>query len=204
MTDTPGQNPWNSLEIVKLGFSALTPIALAILGFYIQRVTKRLENRQWTNQKLIEKRLVIYDQIAPLMNDLLCYFTYVGCWKEMDPPAVVKMKRELDKRVYLAAPLFPEAFVSAYDAFAKACFSAYGQWGTDATLRTAPQNREKYHSTAWQPEWAKCFSQDVTDPKEIQRVYQEVMLQFTASFGELSFKSSFPFRLGHMFGSRLE
>ena len=86
MPASPSPPLWNSLEIAKLLLGLLTPAAVAALGFYLQRVAGRLENRKWANQKIVERRLAIYDEIAPMLNDLLCYFTYVGR-VERDGPA---------------------------------------------------------------------------------------------------------------------
>jgi hypothetical protein len=36
-----------------------------VLGIYIHRVTKRFEHLQWRSQKLVEKRLAVYDDLAP-------------------------------------------------------------------------------------------------------------------------------------------
>ena len=63
--------PWNSLEIVKLILTGFTPVILAFIGLFLNRQLKRFEHRQWRNQKLIEKRLVIYDDIFPLYEYLL-------------------------------------------------------------------------------------------------------------------------------------
>jgi hypothetical protein len=182
--------PWNSLEVAKLISGLITPAVVAYLGVYIHRVTKRFENHQWVSQKLIEKRLDVYDDIAPLMNDLLCYFTYVGCWKELDPPDVVKLKRNLDKKVYLAAPLFPKSFFVACQRFENACFMTFGGWGQDAQLRTSTVRREAAHQKDWKVEWAKHFCTEQTDPKEIQLLYRAVMTEFASSFGDLNFMSS--------------
>src|SRR5436190_72718 len=95
---------WSSLEIVKLLVSVVTPLVVAVVGIYLSRVAKRFEHLQWRNQRLIEKRIVIYDDLAPHFNDLLCYFTFVGCWKELLPSDVVALKRTVDKKIYLAAP----------------------------------------------------------------------------------------------------
>src|SRR5256885_5580381 len=101
---------WSWLEVAKLSASLLVPAALAALGIYIHRVTKQFEHLQWRSQKLVEKRLGVYDDLAPQLDDLLCYFTYVGCWRDLDPPDVVALKRVVDKKVYLAAPLFSVEF----------------------------------------------------------------------------------------------
>jgi len=60
----PQASPWNSLEIVKLVVATLTPIAVALLGLYLTRLAKRFEHLQWRNQRLIEKRIAVYDALA--------------------------------------------------------------------------------------------------------------------------------------------
>jgi len=178
------QSAWNTLEIAKLLVSILTPAAIAILGIYIHRVTKRFEDSQWRSQKLIEKRIGIYDDLAPEFNDLLCYFTFVGCWKELKPSDIVSLKRKIDKRVYLAAPLFPSSFFRACNDFQSLCFSTYGGWGTDARLR-AKHERRKEICEEWLPSWDAYFSdaEDVADPEQIRIAYRRIMQEFAHAIG---------------------
>jgi hypothetical protein len=175
---------WNSLEIAKLAASVLTPIAIAGLGIYVHRVTKRFEDSQWRSQKLIEKRIAIYDNLAPLFNDLLCYFTYVGSWKELRPTDVISLKRKLDRQIYLAAPLFTVSFFLACQNFQNLCFQTYGAWGMDARLRTQ-WGRRKEFQLEWNDDWKQyyCDSKDVTDPRQIQIAYKRIMNEFATNFG---------------------
>ena len=175
---------WNSLEVAKLAASILTPITIVVLGIYVHRVTKRFEDFQWKSQKLIEKRIAIYDNLAPLFNDLLCYFTYVGCWKELRPTDIISLKRKLDRQIYLAAPLFTASFFQACHDFQTLCFQTYAGWGTDARLRTK-YGRRKEAQPEWHDDWERyyCDSQDVTDPRQIQEAYAKVMNEFATSIG---------------------
>ena len=175
--------PWNSLEVAKLVGGLVTPAVLAGLGIYIHRVTKRFEHHQWRTQKLIEKRLAVYDDLAPHFNDLLCYFTYVGCWKELDPPAVVALKRTMDKKIHLAAPLFGPEFFGACKYFQDLCFETYGGWGKDAQLRTHFERRQEARPDDWKVEWNDYFSSEPSDPKAIKTAYVEVMKHFSADIG---------------------
>lgn len=125
---------WTWLEAAKLAIQALTPAAIALLGVYIHRVTKRFEHNQWRSQKLIEKRLAIYDSLAPLLNDVFCYFTYVGKWKESTPADIVALKRKIDKELHLAAPLFSDDWYRSISAFQNTCFETFTGWGRDDSL----------------------------------------------------------------------
>lgn len=177
-------NPWNSLEVAKLIASLLTPVLVALVGIYIHRVTKRFEQMQWRSQKLVEKRLSIYDVLAPDLNDLLCYFTYVGRWRDVDPGYMVNLKRSLDKKVYLAAPLFSAEVFRAYMAFQSLCFKTYEGWAKDPLLRTQFGQRREARAD-WKSEWDGLFSkkEDVSDPKDIGRAYRKVMESLASDIG---------------------
>jgi hypothetical protein len=174
---------WNSLEITKLIVQGLTPLLIVLLGILVNRAIKRFEHRQWRNQKLIEKRLEIYDDMAPVLNDLLCYFTFVGCWKDLSPAEVVKLKRTLDKKIYLAAPLFSPRFFSACMELMNQCYETYSGWGKDAKLKTKFERRKGAAGTGWQATWEKMYSTQPSDPATIRKAYQELMKCFSEEIG---------------------
>jgi hypothetical protein len=174
---------WTWLEIAKLIAGLITPAALALFGILIHRMTKGFELHQWRNQKLIEKRLEIYGSLAPELNDLLCYFMHIGLWKELEPPAVVAVKRTVDKKIYLAAPLFSSEFFSACQCFLHLCFETYNGWGINARLRTSPARRSQAFGDKWKTEWNAFFSDKASDPKQIREAYQTIMNVFAKDIG---------------------
>src|SRR4051794_3759254 len=101
---------WNSLEIVKLIVAGTTPVAVAVLAYVLNRALKRAENRQWFSQRLVEKRIALLSEALPDLNDLYCYFAWVGRWKELSPPEILLRKRRLDQLFHANSPFFsPEA-----------------------------------------------------------------------------------------------
>lgn len=170
---------WNSLEIAKFIVSVATPLIVLLLGIRVNKRLKILEQLQWANQKLIEKRLQIYDQLIPLLNDILCYFTFIGCWKELKPDDVIKLKRTVDKIVYVNAPLFTEEFQTRYNSFIELCYSTYSGWGNDAKLRTAFKRRKEANPD-WEKDWEDLFAEEseVSEPKQIRKYYQEFVKYF--------------------------
>lgn len=175
---------WNWLEVAKLCVGVLTPLAVAGIGIYIHRVTKRFEHLQWRSQKLIEKRLAIYDDVAPLLNDVLCYFTYVGSWADVEPATIVALKRTLDKKLYLAAPMFSPEFFAACMDFQNLCFATYNRWGQAAKLRSAFVRRQQAHN-AWKPEWDAYFCEpgQISKPEDVRAAYTAIMGIFAADIG---------------------
>ena len=176
--------PWNSLEVAKLAASFVMPLAVAIFGIYVHRLSKRFEHGQWKSQTLIEKRLAVYDDLAPSLNDLLCFFTFVGAWKEMDPPTAVALKRQIDRKIHLAAPLFSPGFFHACMTFQNLCFQAYTGWGLDARLRTDLERRkESWINKKWDPSWDDLFSDQLSDPETVRLAYRELMIAFAIDLG---------------------
>lgn len=174
---------WNTLEVAKLLASCLTPLLVVGIGVYIHRLTKSFEQMQWRNQKLIEKRLSIYDRLAPMLNDNLCYFTYVGSWKERKPPEVVASKRMIDKEIHLAAPLFSPNFYAACSRFQDLCFEPFTGWGRDAKLKSLMERRKEANPASWDSDWDEMFSREASNPKEIRQAYADVMTCFAEEIG---------------------
>lgn len=171
------------MEIAKLAAGLLTPAAIGAGGIYIHRITKQFEHTQWRSQKLIEKRLAVYDDMAPGLNDILCYFTYVGSWRDTAPADIVQLKRKLDKAFHLASPLFSNDFFEAYKTFQECCFRTYMGWGQDPKLRTLYVRRQEALAESWKTEWNTCFSDKPTPPEEIRAAYKRVMDAFAHDIG---------------------
>ncbi len=147
-----------ALDLVRTLAAVAVPIVVAVLGYRLNRRLKLYEASQWRNQELIKARLIYYQSLAPKFNDLLCYFTFIGGWKEMTPPDVIQLKRELDREFYSALPLFSTGTDEAYRKLMNACFETFGPWGEDAKLKTAWLHRRDAAVLAWQPVWQGMFA----------------------------------------------
>jgi hypothetical protein len=179
---------WNSLEITRLAIDILTPLSVTALGWLISRRLKQLELVQWTNQKLIEKRLDIYDRIAPLLNRLLCFYTWVGDWKEISPDDVIHTKRELDKTLHIYRHLFDDGVYFAYQDFVHVLFETHAGAGLDAKIRSLIESpdgdRARHGSHTWDPAWTLRFSTThVADRADVRRLYLRLMDTLRASLG---------------------
>ena len=180
---------WNSLEIAKLLVSILTPLSVVILGWFISRRMKRIEQFQWANQKLIEKRLLLYDQLAPQLNKLLCFYIWVGNWKDISPKDITDIKRELDKVVSIYRYLFSANFYERYRNFMDTLFIVYTGPGLDAKIRSCMKtgygDRRTDSNYQWQHSWESRFADEKTVPdrEEIKNQYDQVMNSLKNSIG---------------------
>ena len=169
---------WNSLEVAKLATSVLLPITLALIGLWINHRINKMEKKQWTNQKIIEKRLKVFDECAPLANQLFCYFTRVGGWKEMKPPDILKIKRKLDQIIYVHSTLFPNDFNKEYQNFIHTFFQTFNGPGEDARLKTTHMRHQQTAGSEWKDEWSCLFTQKMVADYELKKVYNDFMQQF--------------------------
>ncbi len=171
---------WNSLEVAKLLVSALTPIVIVVLGIWIARITKRFEQIQWVGRRVIERRIDVYDEIAPMLNDLFVYFTFIGHWKELSPTQVIELKRLLDRRVHVFASLFSDKFLTCYFSYMNLCFKTYQGWGEDARLRTDPKRHKETAGSSWNSMWDDifCAEDDWSSPQQVRYTYQKLMKSF--------------------------
>ncbi len=168
------------LELAKLIVSALTPLAVVVLGVRINHRLKELEQKQWRNRKLIEKRIDIYDEISPELNDLFCYFMWVGEWQNRTPVEIVSTKRRLDRKVHIYRFLLLPEFFEAYEKFMGVVFSTYNGAGEEARLRTNiaghdGDRRASPHFT-WLDEWDARFDiENAATKSQLHSVYLAVM-----------------------------
>jgi hypothetical protein len=176
---------WTWLEVAKLAVAAATPIVVVGAGFVLNRRLKEVEQAQWSTQKIIERRIVAYDEIVGVANELYCYFCYIGSWKELTPPDAVQLKRTLDKTVYTSVPLFEAKFKDLYEDLTGDLFATFGNWGADAKLRTLADRRQQVSGSNWDLHWNDCFAERTlaSEPDDVKRSYGRFMAYLAESIG---------------------
>lgn len=193
---------WTSLEVAKLLVSALTPIVIVFLTLAITRMTKRTEaaearaaaraeNAEWANRRAVDRLIELHKEMAPLLNDLLCFFTWVGHFRDIDPPNVLVTKRQVDKIYFVNEHLFDESFRSAYQSFMTECFLHWQGVGTNAKLKTSKGLLKKERglgagANPWEEVWDSYFQEPV-DPRETSQLqhqrYEQAMEAFASQLG---------------------
>jgi hypothetical protein len=179
---------WNSLEIAKLIVQLLVPVSVAFTGLFINNRLKRIDEAQWKGRRIIDKRIEIFERLAPDLNQLFCYMDWVGEWQEITPPEVISMKRRLDKGFYVNRYLIGDSVFDAYETFIGLLFRTNVAAGKDAMIRTSLTSengdRRKSPHFTWKPEWEAAFDGTASaDRKEVRRAYTELMHRFKTSIG---------------------
>jgi hypothetical protein len=174
---------WSSLQIATLAVSALTPIAVAGLGVFLARASRRLEQVQWANQTVVTRRLELFAEIAPGLNKLLCFATFVGSWKELKPGDVIAIKRRLDEIMYANRVLFSDQLFEAYHHFMTTLFAMWKTTDADALLRAPIESKwgNRRNMRWWSDDMAHMFSTaDSVGTDAIQAAYDQLAERFRA------------------------
>ena len=137
----------------------LIPVAVAVLAYLLSK-------RQRQSGELLSARLGYYQTLSPLLNDLVCYMTFIGGWQSMSPLDVIKLKRTLDKQFHCAAPLFSTDVSDTYSVFTDRCFKTFNLWGQDAKILSSAYRRRG--GLPWESSWDGYFAypDDRAIPKE--------------------------------------
>ncbi len=174
---------WTGYEFATLAVTALTPITVAGLGLFVARAGKSLERVQWANQTVITRRLEIFGEVAPKLNRLLCFATFVGRWKETEPIAAIGLKRQIDEIMYANRVLFSDELFEAYREFMAALFAMYATTGADAHLRAPIDSKwgDRRKLRWWNPAMEGLFSVDQAGSMDdIQAAYERLSQRFRA------------------------
>jgi hypothetical protein len=171
---------WNSVQIVTIIVDAATPVTVAVLGVIFARASRKIEQVQWANQTVVTRRLDVYDKLAPGLNQLLCFATFVGSWKEIDPRRAIEIKRGLDETMYANKVLFSDGLFKAYHHFMSVLFDMFGTTGADAKVRAPIMSewgsRRDLHW--WDDTMTARFTEEAVGLDDIQAAYDALGEQF--------------------------
>lgn len=174
-----------TLELARLFVSALTPILLFVLGLRVAQATRRLEDATWSSRKLIERRLELHQDLAPKLNDLYCFFQCVGHFRALEPPAILQIKRDLDRTFFAFEQLFGRQVRVCYREFMSASFAQWANVGQDSRIKLSPEQlrRERGPTAPWQPAWDELFDATSSDAHKQGGLYMNLMLAFGQDVG---------------------
>jgi hypothetical protein len=163
------------LEYAKLGVAALTPIMTGIVGIFLVRLGTRLDTTKQLHQELLRKRMELFEEVAPRLNDIFCFFQAVGHWADLNPDEVIKRKRAIDRCIQVNRYLFRSDFWSAYQRFEQSHFEMFAAVGQPARLRLdIPYIRERI-GDYFKSDWAPFTSGKVGNHDEQRDHYQALM-----------------------------
>lgn len=154
-----------NLEVWKIILSALTPVAIVIAGYFINKAIKTREHELTVLRSKQDIRKEIYDEIGPKLNQIFCFIVDVGDFGYYEPPDIIDLKREIDRKFKPYQKLWHDKTINAYDKFMESSYDAYsGGIGTPAKIRATTDEKKAFFSRIgkiWKTEWEGMFTKPV-------------------------------------------
>jgi hypothetical protein len=168
-----GEADW--LEYTRVGISALTPIMTGVIGLIVLRLGTKLDTSKQLHQELLRKRLQLFEDVAPKLNDIFCFYQSIGHWAELSPEEIIRRKRSIDRVIQVNRYLFRSDFWDEYRRFEEAHFEMFVAAGQPARLRLDMQHVRKLVGHAFKDEWLPFVSAKPGDHEEQRRHYHALM-----------------------------
>jgi hypothetical protein len=163
------------LEYAKLGVSALTPLMTGLIGLLVVRLGTKVEATKQLNQELLRKRLNLFEELAPKLNDIHCFYQAVGHWADLNPEEVIRRKRAIDRAIQVNRYLFHSDFWNEYQRFEEAHFEMFSAPGQPARLRLDLDHVGKRAGAAFQKDWVSSASAKPGNHQDQIKHYQALM-----------------------------
>ncbi len=153
-------------DVVTAIGSILTPGVVVVLAVIFSRIQTR-------NDELLKARIQYYKELAPDLNVLMCYMTFIGRWRDMSPEEAVETKRRLDSKFFCASPLFSDSVREAYTNMMDMYFLTFNDWGDDAKILSSGFRRRQAwrHEIPWRSSWDGMFTKEDTDVISAQELW---------------------------------
>ncbi len=163
-------------------------LLLAGLGGALLLRLKSMDEALWQSRLIIQKRLQIYDRIAPDLNRVYCFIRLVGYWKDISPADLIDTKRRLDREVNISRHLLSEEFYRAHLEFMQLCFRTFTGPGEDAKIRGVVVHelgdRRVHTHYQWEEVYEYFFDpMDLPTDYQIDEAYMAVMTELRACMG---------------------
>jgi hypothetical protein len=173
-----------NIEIAKLLISALTPLAVVLIGYYLNKTLAKQGKKRRDSEKLIAKRIEIYSKIALPINQIYCYIQDVGDYKTLNPDIILKNKRTTDRLFHMYRPIWSKKTIYAYKNFSNASFSIFNGSGTDAKIKTISKEK-KTAATLGNGTWKEAWAERITEKREANyhKEFVKLMNAFSADLG---------------------
>jgi hypothetical protein len=173
------------VEEAQLVLSILTPVLVLALGIPIARYMKRLDREAARDERLIERRLKLFDEIGPDLNDLYCLTQFVGRFRSVDPQGALELKRSLDETIHVNRPVFSNEVMLAYNRFMTTVFEMYTGPGQNAKLRIDRRTLARERGGDWPPEWDDFFVEPDKAPSraDVKAAYTVLVDALAFDFG---------------------
>lgn len=164
----PKKSPWNSLEVVKVIVSILTPLVVGAFGYWIQSTIASQAEEFKSTQRIVDRRLAVYDEIRLGLNSIYSFVEDVGTWKLDTPESIAVHRRAIHAAMHTNRAIWsPQTFEAYLDYMDRVAFKTFSGVGQDAAIRTRKRQKE-VGIASWKREWSERLT-DEKDPRHQEK-----------------------------------
>ena len=171
------------VEFLKLLASVVTAFIAGGIALLVARYNFRTDQSKTANQELIKKRLEIYANIVPKLNDVYCFTQFRGGWRTITPDEVILRKRAADQAFHVYRPIFSAAVFEAYEQYRAACFKEFNGYGESAKIRVDLVEAQRNWQEHWQESWSALIAGEDPDTPDITESYNELLKALAREIG---------------------
>lgn len=161
--------------MAKLAVAALTPLVTGLVGVFVLRMGTRIETTRHLHQRLLSRRLDVFEEVAPKLNDIHCFYQAIGHWAELSPDEIIRRKRAVDRVLQVHRYLFGSEFWGAYQRFERAHFEMFAAVGQHARLRLDAPHMRARMGDQFKSEWTGAASAVNGSHQEQRAEYDSLM-----------------------------
>lgn len=157
----------------KVAVSALTPIAIAVLTYFISNALNERQSYLRRGEQTLAEKQRTYGRIGEDLNIIYVYAADVGDFRQYTPDQIVQRKRDADRTFYMYRPYWSRKTQDNYREFMQAAFSMYVAIGTNARINAFTDEKKAAFAAEgknWDPKWDAFFTGN-RDPVLEQRYY---------------------------------
>ncbi len=146
-----------------------------IVGIIVVHLGTKLDATKQLHAELVKKRLNLFEEIAPKLNDVFCFYQAIGHWAELNPEEIIKRKRSIDRAIQVNRYLFHTEFWDEYQRFERAHFDMFAAVGRPARLRLDVDYIRQQVGDYFKSEWMPFVSSKPGNHEEQRQHYQALM-----------------------------
>jgi hypothetical protein len=164
----------------KVGISALTPIMIAILTFFITDALNSQQSALRKGEQVLQEKQKLYSSLGSNLDIIYVYVMDVGDFRHYTPDQIIETKRETDRQFFMYKPYWSQKTSVLYNSFMKLAFKTYVGTGQNAQIRSAMVEKKAAYvidSKQWNPDWDKMFTEE-RPPDEFTGTYYDLVRSF--------------------------
>ncbi|RTL91185.1 hypothetical protein EJV44_20260 [Ancylobacter aquaticus] len=171
---------------VEIAISALTPIALTILTYFITNAINKNQHKLRTNENLVGEKRLIYSDIGRSLNIIYIYSADIGDFRLFSPDQIIDLKRDVDRKFNMYKPYWSSETINRYNSFMNSAFVMYIGVGEKPLIYGEFEEKKEAFvkdGRQWEPYWDYMFTND-KDPS-LSENYEKLVASFLSDIVSL-------------------